>query len=217
MAKVALKKAEPKLADLVVYDCPQNSPDWYAARLGKVTASHFADVMAGGEGKVRTRYMRDLAGEIITGKPRETYTNQAMERGHEMEGEARDQYSRTKFKNLTRVGFVYNPEIDAGASPDALIDDDGVLEIKTMLPALLIGVLEKGTMPPDFRAQCHGAMWVLRRKYCVLKIYYSGMPTYEAIIERDPIYEKEISDAVEVFNWELRKLVQKIKAMGGIR
>lgn len=214
MAKVAQKIAATKLPDLVIHDCEQNSESWFAARLGKVTASNFSDVMAGGEGKVRTRYLRDLAGEIITGKPKESYTNKSMERGHEFEAEARDQYARTKFVDLTRVGFVYNPEIDAGCSPDALIGADGVLEIKTMLPALLIGVLEKGTMPPEFRAQCHGAMRVLRRRFCVLRIFYPGMPTYEATIESDPIYAKEISDAIEVFNWDLKQLVRKIRAMG---
>ena len=213
MAKAAVKKIESKLPDLVVHDCEQNSPQWYEARLGKVTASHFADIMAGGEGKVRTRYLRDLAGEIITGRPRENYTNKSMDRGHEMENEAREQYARTNFAEITRVGFIYNPEIDAGCSPDGLIGDDGMLEIKTMIPALLIGVLERGMMPPEHRAQCHGAMWVLRRKRCALRIFYPGMPTYTAEIERDPIYEKEISDAVEIFQYDLKKLVQKIRAM----
>jgi predicted phage-related endonuclease len=214
MAKAAQKMvAAPKIPELIIHECEQNSPQWFEARLGKVTASNFADVMAGGEGKTRTRYLRDLAGEIITGKPKESYSNKSMERGNAMEDQAREQYERTKFADLTRVGFVYNPAINAGCSPDALIGDDGILEIKTMIPALLIGVLERGTMPQEHRAQCHGAMWVLRRKFCVLRIFYPGMPSFEATIEHDPIYEQEISNAVEIFNYDLKKLVEKLKAM----
>lgn len=215
MAKPAVKKAAaPARPDLIWYEVPQNSPEWTTAHLGKTTASHFADIMAAGEGKVRTRYMRDLAGEIITGKPRESYSNKAMERGHEMEAEIADHYERTKFANLKRVGFVFNPELNAGASPDRLIDDDGVLEVKSMIPALLIGVLEKGTMLPEHRAQCHGSMLVLRRKRCVLRVGYVGMPAFTAEVTFDPIYAREISDAIEKFNWERDQLVKKIKAMG---
>ena len=56
-------------------------------------------------------------------------------------------------------------------------------------------------------------MWVLRRKFCVLKVFYPGMPTFEATVEVDPVYQKEISNAVEVFNWDLQQLVKKLKAM----
>ena len=113
-----------------IIDCEQGSPEWYQARLGIPTASCFKDVKAQGEGKVRSTYMRRLAGEIITGQPAETFRSPEMERGSRMEDEARANYifgwNNTR---PTRVGFVRRAYV--GCSPDALLGDDGVLEIKT--------------------------------------------------------------------------------------
>ena len=76
-----------------IIDCEQNSDAWIQARLGLPTASMFSAILAKGEGKTRKSYLYKLAGEIITGEPTESYTNGYMERGHAMEGEARELYS----------------------------------------------------------------------------------------------------------------------------
>lgn len=216
MAKTAPKRNG---STVEIVDCEQNSEAWFQARLGIVTASNFHKVMAQGDGKVRTRYMRDLAGEIITGRPAETYQNAAMQRGNDMETAAAEEYERSRLVKLQRVGFIRNSGLlkyaVVGASPDALIGNDGGLEIKTMIPALLIELLEKGAaLPSEHRAQIHGSMWVCERKWWDFKIFYPGMPDYTARIVRDEGYIKEIGTAVEVFSYELRKLVEKIKTMG---
>src|SRR5512139_1445637 len=121
-------------------DCDQNSPEWHQARLGIPTASNFKAIIGikkdAREKATRALYMRKLAGEIITGEPAESYYNEAMQRGHEMEAEARDAYIFSTGTELTQVGFVTNGI--AGCSPDRLIGEDGGLEIKTAAPHILI-------------------------------------------------------------------------------
>lgn len=220
MAKVATKKAAPAPKSTVeIFDCLQGSEEWHLLRVGIPTASRFADIMAGGEGKMRTRYLRELAGEIITGRPAETFKGGAMARGNEMEAEARDHYARTKFADLRQVGFVKNAGLMryaiAGASPDALINDDGGLEIKTMIPALMIDLLEKGaTMPLEHKAQVQGNMWVCERAWWDFKIYYPRMPDFTVRVMRDNSYIIEIQKAVEIFSFDLKTLVTKLRAMG---
>lgn len=219
MAKAAHKKAiEPK-STVEILDCEQGSEEWFAARLGLPTASRFSDIMAAGEGKTRTRYLRELAGEIITGRPAETFKSIAMARGNEMEAEARDHYARTKFADLRRVGFVKNAGLMkyaiVGASPDALIGDDGGLEIKTMTPALMIELFDKGSaMPPEHRAQVHGNMWVCQRSWWDFKIFYPRMPDFTVRVQRDDVFIKQLSDEVERFSYDLKMLVDRLRKMG---
>src|SRR5690348_1820958 len=109
--------------------CEQGSADWFAARLGIPTASEFSTVMAKGEGKTRSAYMRKLAGEILTGEPMTAYSNPFMERGKLMEDEARTAYELIHNVDCERVGFITNGF--KGCSPDSLIGNNGGLEIKT--------------------------------------------------------------------------------------
>src|SRR4051812_9803069 len=97
---------------MLVVNCEQGAPEWFAARAGIPTASMFSTVMAkgkgGGESLTRKTYMLKLAGEIITGEPMDNYTNAHMERGKEMEDEARDLYSFLTDAEPERVGFIKN-------------------------------------------------------------------------------------------------------------
>lgn len=227
MAKATLKTKPSELdPSIEIFDCEQGSEDWARLRLGLVTASNFHKIIAEGEGKMRSRYMRDLAGELLTGAPAETYSNAAMERGKKAEADAADHYARTHFADLIRVGFVKNSRLlkysAVGASPDYLIGSDGGLEIKTLLPALIIERLEKGAgMPPEHRAQVHGNMWVCEREWWDVKIYYPsspgfpGMPDYTIRVFRDDSYiQEKLAKPIEIFNYELKILVQKIRGMG---
>ena len=223
MAKAGTKKtATPSVrkATFEIVDVPQGSPEWFAARLGIPTASRFSDILAEGEGKSRDTYLRELAGEKLTGIPAESFTSKAMERGHEHERMAFEEYAKPRF-DVTRVGFVRNAGLmryaTVGASPDALVGDDGGLECKSMKPELLIDVLERGTFPGKYRAQVQGCMWVCERRWWTLKIFYPGMPKCEFTVERDPTYIAELQRAVEVFSYDLKKLVERMASMGAGR
>jgi hypothetical protein len=195
-----------------IITCEQNSPEWYEARLGIPTASNFATVMAKGEGKTRRTYMLKLAGEIITGEPAESYTNGHMERGHEMEPEALKAYTFVTNSEPELVGFVRNG--DKGASPDCLIDSDGLGEFKSKAPHILIEVLLKDQFPPEHRAQCQGALWVAEREWVDIVCYWPKLPLFVKRAHRDEEYIKTIASEVARFNDELAATVETIRRYG---
>lgn len=221
MARAAKAAAPPKSL-LVVLDHPQGSEEWFQARLGLPTASHFATIMAdgkdGGPSLTRRDYLYRLAGEIITGRvAEETFKSRAMERGKEMEPEAIADYEARKGIEVQRVGLGINFSglKRCGASPDGLVGFDGGLETKTMRPDLMIPLLLKGTaMPAEHRAQVQGNMLVWERDVWDFKIFYPGMPDFTVTIARDETYLRELHNAIEIFNHDLKQLVAKLRAMG---
>jgi hypothetical protein len=196
-----------------IIPCEQGSPEWYAARLGLVTASEYKTIIGvkkdAREKITRQTYMRKLAGEIITGEPMESYTNSYLERGTALEDEAREFYSFTRSAELQRVGFIKNGK--TGCSPDSLIGKDGGLEIKVALPHVQIERLEKGELPPEHVAQVQGNIFVTGRKWWEFVSYCPKMPLFVVRAKRDDEYIKMIAEAVDAFNAELTALVDKVK------
>lgn len=200
---------------LTVYDCEQGSEDWFRARMGIPTASEFGTVLApraGSEGKMRRTYLHKLAGEIITGEPMERYGNAHMERGNEMEAEARSLYAFMSDADPTQIGFLRNGQ--KGCSPDSLIGDAGMLEIKTKLPHLLIDCILKDDFPAEHKAQCQGALWVAEREWVDIAVYWPRMPLFVKRAYRDEEYISKLSDAIDAFNADLAVVVDRIKAYG---
>ncbi|ABS68907.1 conserved hypothetical protein [Xanthobacter versatilis] len=202
---------------LEIIDVPQNSPEWMQARAGIPTASMFSTVMAkgkgGGESVTRRKYMLQLAGEILTGEPAETYSNAHMERGHIMEPEARNFYAFQRDVEPELVGFIRNGQ--KGCSPDSLIGTDGMLEIKTKIPSLLIECLLKDEFPSEHVAQCQGALWVAEREWLDICVYWPKLPPFIKRTHRDELYIAALSKAVSDFNAELQEVVEQIRAYGG--
>lgn len=192
-----------------IIQCEQSTPEWYAARLGIPTASRFKDVLAKGEGKTRKRYMLDLAGERLTGEPCEGYSNAHMERGKAMEDEARDLYMFMTDTECKGVGFIRNG--DKGASPDSLIGDNGMLEIKTKLPALQIECILADKLPSEHVAQVQGALWVAEREWLDFVSYWRNLPLFVKRIYRDEDYIKNLAAEVAKFNSEMLEMIEKIQ------
>jgi hypothetical protein len=199
-----------------ILDVEQGTEEWFRARAGMPTASEFSTVMAsgkdGGDSKTRKTYMYKLAGEIITGEPMEGYSNAHMERGKIMEDEARDCYSFVTNAEPERVGFIVNGS--KGCSPDSLIGSNGMLEIKTKLPHLMIETLLKDSFPAEHKAQCQGALWVAEREWIDIGVYWPKMPLFIKRAYRDEPYIKSMSDAVDKFNSELAELVERVRQYG---
>lgn len=195
-----------------VFDCEQGSPEWFQCRAGIPTASMFATVMAKGEGKTRGRYLRELAGEILTGEMAESYTNGHMDRGKLMEDEARATYAFIQDAEVRRVGFIRNGS--KGASPDSLIGNDGGLEIKTALPHIQIERLERDRLPPEHKAQVQGGLWVAEREWWDFVSFWPKLPMLKVRVWRDEPYIKELAAEVDHFNEELAALVDRIRHFG---
>lgn len=222
-AKPSAKKPAPTpKSELYISPYDQGSAEWFKARLGLVTASHFSTVIAEGrDGETsltRTQYLHRLAAEIITGEPtEETFASKAMERGKLMEADACSDYVDRTGRELRRVGLGINFSglKRCGASPDALVGFDGGLETKTMRPDLMIPLILKGSqMRPEHRAQVQGNMLVFEREWWDLKIYWPKMPDYTVRVQRDDVYIRELWSAIEVFNHDLKSLVEKLRKMG---
>ena len=126
-----------------------------------------------------------------------------------MEPAARGAYAFLRDAEPQLVGFVRN-EI-AGASPDSLIGDKGLLEIKTKLPALLVECIMSGDFPAEHRAQCQGALWVCEREWIDLAVYWPNLPLFVVRAHRDEVYIAALARAVGEFNAELSEIVAKLR------
>lgn len=197
---------------LEIFDMEQGSDAWIQARLGLPTMSEASTILAKGEGKVRRTYLMKLAGERLTGTPMDNYTNGHFDRGKIMEAEARDLYAFARDADLTQVGFIKNG--NKGASPDALIGDDGALEIKTALPHLMVELLLRDEFPPQHKAQCQGVLWVAEREWIDIAVYWPGLPTLIKRAHRDEPYIATLAAEVDRFNAELAELVARVQRYG---
>lgn len=200
---------------LEIFDMEQGSEAWHQIKVGVPSASNFSAILANGRGgapsKTRLTYMRKLAGERITGQPAEDFRNAAMDRGKAMEAEARELYALICGEPIRQVGFGKNHS--AGASPDALVGDVGMLEIKTQAPHLLIGTIEDNRIPSKHVAQLQGNLWVFEREWIDILIYFSGMPEFRSRVPRDDRYiEGTLAPGVQRFNDELEELVERLTA-----
>lgn len=206
-----------------VFDFDQGSPDWHAIRAGLATASEFSTVLAkgktaGSESVTRRKYMLRLAGETLTGETEQTYRNADMERGNEQEAEARDLYAFLYNCEPKRVGFIRNGA--KGCSPDALIGDDGMLELKSAIPSVLIDLFLRDTFPSEHLAQCAGNLWVAERQWIDIAVYHPKLPLFVKRLVRDghlESYIRTLSDEVDRFNVEKDETVERIRRYGQAR
>lgn len=199
-----------------VFDCEQRSPEWYQARLGIPTTSEFKTVLRDvNTSKTYNDYIRKLAGERITGDPANRYSNANMQRGNDMEAEALDKYIFLTGNKVDRVGFLKDTKLRAGCSPDGLIGKDGMVEIKTAEPHVLIEYILTDKFPAEHVAQCYGGTFISGRQWTDIAIYWPKMPLFVKRLHRNDQYNAELLTAVNRANREIDKLVQTISALMG--
>jgi len=195
-----------------ILDCAQGSPEWFETRRGLPTASEFKSIMADSrQRKMRTGYLHRLAAELITGTVTPTYQSADMRRGKALEAEARMVYAIAHGVELRLVGFIRDADLCCGCSPDALIGELGMAEIKTRNPALMVEVMTTGGCPAEYRAQIQGNLWVANRQWCDLVCYHPDMPLYVHRVERDEEFIAELAAEVGKFAAELREIVLRIQ------
>jgi len=213
--------------DLEIFNCEQGSEEWHQARAGIITASELSKVMAEGRdektGKkdpraslTRAKYMRTLAGEIITGKPNmEGYKNSAMDRGHELEAEARSAYSLITGREVDEVGFCRWKRV--GASPDGLERHEPRwvrgLEIKTKIPSLMLELYGKKEVPAEHKPQVQGSLWITGLPSWIFVAYWPGMKLFEVEVLPDLEYHEKIEKAVTQFQAELDEMLAWYEAV----
>jgi putative phage-type endonuclease len=195
----------------------QRSEEWFQARLGKVTASRVADVLAkikSGESASRRNYKIQLVSERLTGEKQETYINQAMQDGIDREQFARDRYVQ-QFGEVEEVGFVKHPTLEAGASPDGMVGDDGIIEIKCPMGSTHTETLMTQDIPSKYVPQVQFQLLVTGRKWCDFVSYNPMFPEHLQVfvkrIEADPVYQKELESEVTKFLEEVDDVINKLK------
>jgi putative phage-type endonuclease len=197
----------------------QGSAEWIAERLGKVTASRVADVVAKtktGWGASRANYMAELIAERLTGVPTEQYTNAAMKWGIATEPEARAVYAFLADADVVEVGFVAHPTIDmTGASPDGLVGTDGLVEIKCPNTATHIDTLLGTPIPQKYMLQMQWQMACTRRAWCDWVSYDTRLPgSMRVFIQRVPPVDEVITSLehdVEDFLAELSVKIANLR------
>jgi putative phage-type endonuclease len=199
----------------------QRTEEWFNARLGKVTASRIADLMAktkSGYSASRDNYMAQLTIERLTQKPTEGYTNAAMQWGTEQEPFARAAYETKTEQLVTEVGFIVHPEIDqAGASPDGLVGNEGMVEIKCPESKTMIETLLSDKVPDKYFKQMQWQMACTGRKWCDYVVFDPRMPENLQLcvrrVERDDYIIDEIKAEINKFLAELDQQVTKLRAL----
>jgi len=198
-----------------IIDCVQGSEEWFTARLGKVTGTGFAKVLAKGQGKTRKSYMIQLAAERLTGLAQESYSNAAMEWGTEHEADARIRYEMVNDVSVLLAGFVELSD-EIGTSPDGLVDDEGLLEIKCPNSTTHIETIMSNNVPSQYIPQIQGGMWVAERQWCDFVSFdprVTSMPYLCLRVARDQKYIDNLENEVNVFVAELKGLTEKITGL----
>ncbi|UJM43834.1 lambda exonuclease family protein [Bartonella henselae] len=201
----------------IIIDCIQGTEQWYQARNGLITASLFEMVMAQKkQGQKTSKYhavMRKLAGERITGKTVEEVTTLSMRRGTELEPTARKLYATLTHTEPQSVGFVLADDRMKGFSPDAFIGTNGLLEIKTKKPEILIPYFTQKSFPAEHKAQCQGGLWIAQREWIDLMLYWPDMPLLIKRAYRDEAYIRKLESEINRFNEALEMMVQQIQCV----
>lgn len=202
----------------------QGSDEWRAARLGKITGSRFADVLSGkrgGRSKAADDYMMELIGEILTGVGADEINSRATNWGNMHEPNARMWYICESGETLLETGVIHHPEVEGVAcSPDALVGDDGILEIKCPYTTRVhLNTLMTGRVPSEYEPQVHGNLWVTGRKWCDFVSYDprfkdGALCQVRIRVERDESYIEEIAESVVRFREQLEIRLAKILAIG---
>ena len=199
----------------------QRTTEWHTARLGKVTASRVADVIAKtakGYGASRANLMADLICERLTGQPASTFTNAHMEWGTEQEPHARAAYSARTGELVEEVGFIDHPRIaNSGASPDGLVGDDGLVEFKCPATSTMLDTLLAGEVPSKYIPQMQWQMACTGRKWCDFCSYDPRLPEHLRMfvkrVERDNDYIKKLEGEVTMFLAELEEKLNKLQEL----
>jgi putative phage-type endonuclease len=194
-----------------------NREEWLQSRLGKVTASRVADVIAktrSGYSASRDNYMAQLIVERLTGKPSESFSNAAMEWGTEQEPHARAAYAARTGELVEEVGFIDHPTIQgAGASPDGIVGE-GLVEIKCPQTNTMLEWILTRTIPARYLAQMQFQMAVTGAKWCDFAAYDPRLPEHLQLliirVERDDTRIAEIEAEISMFLGELDDKVNKL-------
>lgn len=197
---------------MITHDIEQGTDEWYQVRLGKPTASRFKDIYTstGKSAAGADNYLHLLLAEMMAGKPLESYTNQWMERGTELEPEARTFYELER-EPVELVGFVTDDAGTVGCSPDGLTASGGV-EIKCPKAETHIKYMLAGKCPAEYYPQVQGCMWICERDSWDFISYHPDLKPFLVTVPRDDKYITGLEGAIDTFLERLWNMKEKLAA-----
>lgn len=202
---------------IIIDSCEQGSPKWDQLRIGNPGASSFKKIVTtkGFPSKSRQEYLYELAGEVITGKKTNGYSNAHMEEGMVMEQDSRSMYEFLNDVDITQVALCYKDELKKyHCSPDGLIiPKKKGFETKNALPKIQVARLLKGTLPTEHFTQVQGSMLVTGYDTWVFQSYCEGLPPLTIEVERDEGFINELEAELDSFCYDLAITVKKLKEM----
>lgn len=198
----------------------QRSAEWFQCRLGKATASKIADVIAktkSGYSASRAKYAAQLVCERLTGTPTETFCSPAMQRGTDLESAARDAYRQHALVEVAECGFADHPKVAmSGASPDGLVGEDGLVEIKCPDTHTHIETLLNKAIPSRYVTQIMWQLACTGRKWCDFVSFDDRLPEpmqmFVARLHADEAMIAELEAEVSAFLIEVEETVAQLRA-----
>lgn len=193
-----------------ILNCEQGSQEWFSARLGVPSASSYKKLITSTGKKASTfkDYCYELAVERLTGERTEIFTNKHMERGTELEPDARSFFEILTNYQVEEVGFVLEDGGRFGCSPDGLMDGSG-LEIKCPMAKTHMKYLDEDRCPPEYYAQVQGCMLVTDRSQWKFMSYHPDLKPLIITVKRDQDFidklKESLIEADEYINYLLEK------------
>ena len=194
-----------------IIECEQLSPEWFQSRIGVPTASNFDKIVTstGLPSTQRKKYLYQLVGEKLGALPEEGYTNAFMKRGIELEPQAREMYARD-VAPVVQVGFCLHDE-GFGCSPDFLVNEDGMGQIKCPSLAVHVEYLIGQKLPTDYVQQVQGELLVTGRKYNDFLSFYPNLKPLVVRCYRDEVFISRLRAELLKFIQELNELTEKLR------
>lgn len=209
----------------------QGTEEWHMERLGNATASNFWKIVnwsagrklkdgswaTGGEPKPSSywySYRNELLAERLSGQFKR-FTTKPIEWGKSHEDDAAQEYEKITGNEIRTVGFIKHPELDAGASLDRIVGDDGCVEIKCPNTDTMIDYILADGPPPQYYAQIQGQLWISHRKWCDFVVFDPALgETFIKRVERDAAFIADMEYKVELFLSQVDKLEEKLRDQG---
>jgi putative phage-type endonuclease len=191
-------------------DINQGSPEWFEIRVGKVTASHAQAI--GNNGKGLDTYLLEVVSEMFSSAQKDQYSNEHTERGNELEPLARSMYELQENVEVEEIGFAeYNDFV--GCSPDGLVGDDGMIEIKCPDDKTYFNLLMNEKIDNAYIWQCQMNMLILERKWCDLVFYNPNFEKSMKIFRLEPDKEmfSRLKEGFAKAEKEIIRMISKYK------
>ena len=199
----------------IVKNIKQGSPEWFDLRVGSVGASSLSKIITstGKRSSQRKAYLYTLAGEILTGKKTESYSNQYMQDGIDREPQTRMEFQLETFKEVEEVALIF-PDGRPGfhCSPDGLIvGEKAGLELKSVIPATQVKYLDKGVLPTEYKLQVQMSLFVTGFESWWFCSFCPGLPIFVLEVKRDEELIKIIHAELNIFIREIKTLTEKFR------